>query len=334
MHVNLDISNVTGQVNLGGINQPIIGQRKMEHDIRLREGEVSLLGGLINSSYTKTKTGIPGLASIPILGKLFSADSVDNERDELMIALVPHVVRRPEITEENLRSVASGNQTVIHVSYGPKPVDETAAPKDGPVPKEAPAEAPPATAPPAGAPGTPPPAANPVVVPAAAAPPAAAPGGFSPPATAPPEAGPGAAQAPASPANVHFDATQLEKNLSDSFTISLQVDNAKDVVGAPIQIQFDPTAVSLTDVTRGSFWGGEGDEPVLTKNVLNDSGSATIRVLRKEGSAGITGSGPLINLTFKAQARGTTTIRASNVTLQTFNGPPASGNAQVTLKVK
>jgi hypothetical protein len=133
---------------------------------------------------------------------------------------------------------------------------------------------------------------------------------------------------------VRFDATQLEKSLSDSFTISLQVDGARNVVGAPIQIQFDPKAVSLTGVTRGSFWGGEGDEPTLTKNVLNDSGSATIRVLRKEGSAGITGSGPLINLTFKAQARGTTTIRASNVTLQTFNGPPASGNAQVTLKVK
>jgi general secretion pathway protein D len=322
LHVSLDISNVTGQVNLGGINQPIIGQRKMEHDIRLREGEVSLLGGLLNQSNTKTKTGIPWLANIPILGHLFSADSIDNERDELMIALIPHVVRRPEITEENLRSVASGNQTVIHVSYGAKPVEETAAPKGAPA----------ATAMPPGPPGSPPPAANPVVVPAA--PPATAPGGFGPPATAPPEAGPGAPPPLAGAATVRFDATQLEKSLSDSFTISLQVDGAKDVIGAPIQIQFDPKAVSLTDVTRGSFWGGEGDEPTLTKNVLNDSGTANIRVLRKEGSAGITGSGPLINLTFKAQARGATIIRASGVTLETFNGPPASGSAQVTVNVK
>lgn len=331
MHVSLDISNVTGQVNLGGINQPIIGQRKMEHDIRLREGEVSLLGGLLNQSYTKTKTGIPGLSSIPILGRLFSGDSVDDERDELMIALIPHVVRRPEITEENLRSVASGNQTTIHVSYGPKPVEETAAPKEAaPVPKETPATpavpaaAPPAAAMPSGAPGTPPPAA----------PPATAPGGFGPPATAPPEAGPGAPPPVAGAAVVRFDATQLDKNLSDTFTISLQVDGAKEVTGAPIQIQFDPKAVSLTEVTRGSFWGGEGEEPTLTKNVLNDSGSATIRVLRKEGSAGVTGSGPLVNLTFKTLARGATIIRASSVTLQTLNGPPASGSAQVTVNVK
>jgi general secretion pathway protein D len=330
LHVSLDISNVIGQVNLGGINQPIIGQRKMEHDIRLREGEVSLLGGLLNQSNTKTKTGIPWLASIPILGRLFSGDSVDNERDELMIALIPHVVRRPEITEENLRSVASGNQTTIHVSYAPKPVEEAAAPKEAPL--AAPAQAPPANAMPLGAPGTPPPAANPVVIPAAA--PAQAPGGFGPPATAPPEAGPGAPQPLAGPVTVRFDATQLEKSLSDSFTISLQVDGARNVIGAPIQIQFDPKAVSLTGVTRGSFWGGEGEEPMLTKNVLNDSGSATIRVSRKEGSAGITGNGPLINLTFKAQARGATIIRASSVTLESFNGPPASGSAQVTVNVK
>src|ERR1017187_8370518 len=84
LHVSLDISNVTGQVNLGGISQPIIGQRKMEHDIRLREGEVSLLGGLLNQTNSKTKTGIPWLSSIPLLGRLFSGDSMDNERDELM----------------------------------------------------------------------------------------------------------------------------------------------------------------------------------------------------------------------------------------------------------
>jgi len=325
LHVSLDISNVTGNVNLGGINQPIIGQRKMEHDIRLREGEVSLLGGLLNQSNTKTKTGIPGLANIPILGRLFSGDSIDNERDELMIALVPHVVRRPEITAENLRSVASGNQTVIHVSYGPKPVEGTAAPKEAPA---APAETPPATAVRLAAPATPQSAVNPV------APPATAPGGFGPPATAPPEAGAGAPQPVAGAATVRFDATQLEKSLSDSFTISLQVDGAKDVIGAPIQIQFDPKAVSLTDVARGSFWGGEGEEPTLTKNVLNDSGTAAIRVLRKEGSAGITGSGPLISLTFKTLARGATIIRASSVTLQAFHGPPASGSAQVTVNVK
>ena len=45
MHIDLDISTVASYVNVGGISQPVIGQRKVQHDIRMREGEVGLLGG-------------------------------------------------------------------------------------------------------------------------------------------------------------------------------------------------------------------------------------------------------------------------------------------------
>src|SRR5262249_51895259 len=75
MHVDLDISSVNGQVNLGGINQPIIGQRRVSHDLRVHEGEISLLGGLIQQQDNKTVTGIPGLSSIPLLRRLFSGES-------------------------------------------------------------------------------------------------------------------------------------------------------------------------------------------------------------------------------------------------------------------
>src|ERR1035437_4598097 len=121
LHVDLDISSVTGHVNLGGIDQPIIGQRKISHDIRMPDGAVQLLAGLTKYQDTKTKTGIPGLGSIPILGRLFSGESVDRERQELMIALIPHVVRRPEYTAENLRGIAVGNQQSVHLSYGRQP---------------------------------------------------------------------------------------------------------------------------------------------------------------------------------------------------------------------
>src|ERR1039457_4119875 len=121
LHVDLDISSVTGHVNLGGIDQPIIGQRKVSHDIRMPDGAVQLLAGLTKYQDTKTKTGIPGLGSIPVLGRLFSSESVDRERQELMIALIPHVVRRPEYTAENLRGIAVGNQQSVHLNYGRQP---------------------------------------------------------------------------------------------------------------------------------------------------------------------------------------------------------------------
>ncbi len=71
LKITMDISSVTGNTNIGGITQPIIGQRKIEHTVRLREGEANLMGGMLEDSQTKNLTGIPGLAQIPILKYLF-----------------------------------------------------------------------------------------------------------------------------------------------------------------------------------------------------------------------------------------------------------------------
>ena len=110
MHVELDISSVDGSVNLGGINEPVISQKKVTNDIRLREGEVNLLGGLITMETDTSKTGVPGLVDIPLLGRLFRSDSITKTRSELMIALVPHIVRRPSFSAENLRTIDVGNR--------------------------------------------------------------------------------------------------------------------------------------------------------------------------------------------------------------------------------
>ena len=67
MKVNVVVSSQTGSTNIGGINQPIISQRSIEHDIRLKDGEVNVLGGLIEQTDTNTVNGIPGLAKIPVL---------------------------------------------------------------------------------------------------------------------------------------------------------------------------------------------------------------------------------------------------------------------------
>jgi general secretion pathway protein D len=62
LKLSMDVSDVDSYVSIGGISQPVIGQRKIENEIRLKEGEVSLLGGMMEDSKTKALTGIPGLA--------------------------------------------------------------------------------------------------------------------------------------------------------------------------------------------------------------------------------------------------------------------------------
>ena len=120
-------------------------------------------------------TGIPGLSSIPILGKLFSGNSMDRNRDELMIALIPHIIRRQDITPSNLKEIAVGNTTTIHLNYAPKAA-ETTAPPGGSGASGTAAPAPPAAAVPAALPA----ATAPAIVPPAAAPPATAPRVFRP----------------------------------------------------------------------------------------------------------------------------------------------------------
>jgi general secretion pathway protein D len=115
MKVNIVVSSQTGSTNIGGINQPIISQRSIEHDIRLKDGEVNVLGGLIEQTDTNSVNGIPGLARIPFFKNFFSSNTIDHEKDEILIVLIPHIVRIPSISAENLRSISSGTDTNAEV---------------------------------------------------------------------------------------------------------------------------------------------------------------------------------------------------------------------------
>jgi general secretion pathway protein D len=359
LHVELNINSVSSYVNLGGINQPVISQKKISHDIRMREGEVGLLGGLINVQEDKTVTGIPGLSSIPLLKRLFTGESTDHSRNELMIVLIPHVIRRPEITPENLRTIAVGNFTSVKVNYAPKPADVVVAGPgaEGVVAPSGPGgtTAPPATAPPATAPpATAPPAtAPPATAPPATAPPATAPlatalpgpgvtpaliqGALAPrgPGGAPAPPGPGGTPAPAGNMRVYFEPSQATASPSGPITVSLLVEGGDDVASAPIEIQFDPKFLRLNNVSLGDFLSKDGQQPVFTKNILNDTGVAVIQLNRPPGSRGVGGSGTLVTLDFQAVARGATVVTVPHLAVRNAQGAIVSTSTpQLTVTVK
>ncbi len=147
MKVNVVVSSQTGSTNIGGINQPIISQRSIEHDIRLKDGEVNVLGGLMEQTDTDTFSGIPGVGRIPGFRYLFGGDTIDHEKDEILIVLIPHIVRMPSISAENLRSISSGTDTNAEVRLEdavllPEPLKPQAAPVPQPAPAAAVAPAP------------------------------------------------------------------------------------------------------------------------------------------------------------------------------------------------
>jgi len=289
MHISVDISNVSRTVNLGGLDQPVISQRKSEADIRLRDGEVSLLGGLMQTQDTNTLNGIPGLTSIPILGKFFlTSNSKDRSRGELLIALIPHIVRTPDIEALDVRGVAAGTDQTVKLSFAPR--------------KE---EAPPA-------PPTPPaPAAPAPVAPTAPAAPSAAP----------------APSAPAGEPKLSFSPAPVQIALSAPLVLTLQADNMTDLAAAPVKIKWDPKILRLNQATAGTLLGQAGSVNAPSLDIRNDAGEATIDMSRLAGAAGVSGSGPLMQFTLMAIGKGSTTVTVTEAALKNSKQQPISVTA-------
>lgn len=71
---------------------PPINTRKAEASIALSSGQMMALGGLMASEVTKDVTKIPGLADLPVLGKLFTSTSFSRNETELVILITPTIV--------------------------------------------------------------------------------------------------------------------------------------------------------------------------------------------------------------------------------------------------
>jgi len=119
MKIKVEISNVVRTESIAGVDQPVIGQKINEAEIRMKDGEASLLGGLTSDSNTQGIAGLPGLANMPVLGYLFGTRSKDREKDDILVALIPRIVRAPSIIDASNEGVYAGTERVIRVDRRP-----------------------------------------------------------------------------------------------------------------------------------------------------------------------------------------------------------------------
>ena len=123
LKISLDVSSVINNEPIGGITEPVIGQRKVEHEIRLKDGEVSLLGGMLEQQNMQTLTGIPGLSQIPILKYLFGQKNSDVMDSEIVFAVIPHIVRRKDFNEFNGRTRDMGTASSVRLRHAPTTIE-------------------------------------------------------------------------------------------------------------------------------------------------------------------------------------------------------------------
>jgi general secretion pathway protein D len=303
LKITMEISSVVGQSSIGGISQPIIGQKKIEHEIRLKDGESSLIGGIMDDSQTKSLAGIPGLAQIPILGYLFGQKTQDHSSDETIFAITPHVIRGTNLSELNQRALDIGTASSIQLRHVSHPAVGPAAT----VPNQG-------TAGPSGA--NPPPGQMPVQA-----------------AMNQPGAGQTVTAAQGTP-NFLFDPGQITAVKGNTFVVNLMISGAQNVYSVPVQMNYDPAKLQLVNVSNGGFLSQDGQAVALVKRE-DPPGSLQITAARPPGAGGVSGQGAVITLTFQAKESGQTPLtitrggaRDPGLQAITVNGAQASVTVQ------
>ena len=145
LQLSIAVTSISG-TGYGGL--PTFGNREIKTVIRLRDGETSLLAGLIRDDERRIMDGIPGLSDLPIVGRMFSHSQRQTEQTDIVLTLTPHIVRVLDLNEADLRPFKVGREAVTLVDL-PVPI-----PPQPPEPA-APAPAPAAPPPSAPAPATP-----------------------------------------------------------------------------------------------------------------------------------------------------------------------------------
>jgi general secretion pathway protein D len=270
----LDISAVTSFSNIGGISQPVIGQRKIEHEIRLKDGEVNLLGGMLEDQQTKALTGIPGLANVPILKYLFSQTNTEHRENEIVFVLVPHIIRGPEASRAGSDMLDVGTANALELRRASRPAT-----------------------PPASASSTAPQASvAPAVVPQAQ--PQAQPRAVQPnPVTPAPQTGNGSA-------TFMFDPPALSQTKGATFTVNVMLSGGQNVYSVPLQLNYDPNQLQVVNVSNGGFLSQDGQAVALVHRDDPATGTLQVTATRPPGAGGVSGQGAVVTLTFMAKGPG------------------------------
>jgi general secretion pathway protein D len=287
MKLTVEVSSIIGNSNIGGIMQPVISQRKIEHDIRLKEGEVSVLGGLIERTDSKNINGIPGIGEVPLMRYFFSDNSTSVMEDETLIVLTPHILRLPSLTAQNLKPMAAGTDSNVRVYREDASVDTPAAqPAAAVAPRSNPAMA------------NPLPAISPTSMPQTAAPGAVMPA----------QADTGAAAV-----QLHFEPALTSMKNGDTATLGLAISNVSDLYSIPLMIHYDPAVIRVEEVRNGGFLSGGTQEIAIVQRIDQQKGEVIVSATRQPNTPGVNGTGTVLGFVVHAVGPGTSHLQILQV---------------------
>ena len=121
LELTVESSTIGQDVNIAGQNLPSFGSRKVETKIRLRDGESTLLAGLLREDEHRALTGFPGLMHLPVFKQLFTSNDLSKGQTDIVMLLTPRIVRGHELSQQDVNPVYIGSQQHLGLS-GPPPL--------------------------------------------------------------------------------------------------------------------------------------------------------------------------------------------------------------------
>jgi len=101
LEVEIKVSAISGYSTSSEI--PTIATREVKNTIRLKDGETSLLAGLLRDTVQKQNSGITGLKNLPLLGSIFSYTKTTVEQTDLILTITPHIIRPVPSTDPDAK---------------------------------------------------------------------------------------------------------------------------------------------------------------------------------------------------------------------------------------
>ncbi len=272
LKLKLEVSSIVDKTAF----QPVIGKRTVETVVRVKSGETVMLAGLLKNSERTSLSGIKGLADLPVLKQLFSNTSKEIQQTDIMMTITPHIVRGPNIVEEDLLPYSVGSevesnfppegflgkdkkketveskpqqQTPLKLKKNEKKKDENKKSSKS---------------------------LNTMSI---------------------------------TPAIVSFSPKRTVKQAGNNFSVTLFATNFNDIDNTDLVITFDPKVLKVLNILDGGFMKQDGVDASFVPVWDNRNGKIAITIDRRGGERGRSGTGILANIIFQAVSPGKCSLR-------------------------
>ena len=116
----VEVSSQSGTDTIEGVAEPVISQERAEEVIRVKDGESTIVAGLVKRQENKNVSGWPGFGEVPLLKYFFTTQSHEVVNDELVFLIVPHVVRAPVRESTLTGEIDTGTERAIELREPPE----------------------------------------------------------------------------------------------------------------------------------------------------------------------------------------------------------------------